>query len=72
MFVIVYISGYVGVNLNIFILNDSYLLFNQMIGFFCVNFCEIFFNRLFVLLISRGGLVQQVVSRNYQKFFFIM
>lgn len=55
MLVTVYTSGYAGVNLNISILNDSYLSFNQTIGFFRVNLREIPFNRLLALVISRGG-----------------
>lgn len=55
MLVTVYTSGYAGVNLNISILNDSYLSFNQTIGFFSVNFREIPINRLLALVISRGG-----------------
>lgn len=55
MLVTVYTSGYAGVNLNISILNDSYLSFNQTIGFFRVNRREIPFNRLLALVISRGG-----------------
>lgn len=55
MLVTVYTSGYAGVNLNIAILNDSYLSFNQTIGFFRVNLREIPFNRLLALVISRGG-----------------
>lgn len=55
MRVTVYTSGYAGVNLNISILNDSYLSFNQTIGFFRVNLREIPFNRLLALVISRGG-----------------
>lgn len=55
MLVTVYTSGYAGVNLNISILNDSYLSFNQTIGFFRVNLREIPFNRLLALIISRGG-----------------
>lgn len=55
MLVTVYASGYAGVNLNISILNDSYLSFNQTIGFFRVNLREILFNRLLALVISRGG-----------------
>lgn len=55
MLVTVYTSGYAGVNLNISILKDSYLSFNQTIGFFRVNLREIPFNRLLALVISRGG-----------------
>lgn len=55
MLVTVYTSGYAGVNLNISILNDSYLSFNQTIGFFRVNLREIPFNILLALVISRGG-----------------
>lgn len=55
MLVTVYTSGYAGVNLNISILNDSYLSFNQTIGFFRVNLREIPFNRLLALVISLAG-----------------